>query len=133
MHQLPCLKLDWLNGIRLFLLKNSNILLYSKRSSLFPHIESNETGRQFRDTCLSPFLWTRTTFPLFNSVGIFRVRGPFPIQDLTIDSPQSYLKLSLLLNDIDQITFSIHFKNCSGKKELNISAFSLKLVTYLFW
>ena len=56
------------------------------------------------------------------------------------------LTISLLLNDIDQKTFFVFFKNfdgslldlftkehCSAKKELNTSAFSVKSVTYLFW
>ena len=51
------------------------------------------------------------------------------------------LAISLLLNDIDEINLSVLFKNvegsllglfieenCSAKKELNISAFSLKSV-----
>ena len=55
------------------------------------------------------------------------------------------LAISLLLNNIDEIIFFILFKNvkgsmlelfikghCSAKKELNISAFSLKSFTYLF-
>ena len=45
MHESPCLKPDWLDDIRLFLMKNSNKLLYIKRSNMFPHIGSNETGR----------------------------------------------------------------------------------------
>ena len=45
MHESPCLKPDWLDDIRLFLMKNSNKLLYVKRSNMFPHIGSNETGR----------------------------------------------------------------------------------------
>ena len=59
--------------------------------------------------------------------------------------PQIILAVSLLLNDIDEINLSVLFENikgswlelfirehCSAKKELNISAFSLKSVTYLF-
>ena len=42
-HESPCLKSDWLNDIRLFLKKNLNKLLYSKRSNISPHIGSNET------------------------------------------------------------------------------------------
>ena len=54
--------------------------------------------------------------------------------------------ISLLLYDIDEINFSDLLKNvegslleqfikehCSAKKELNISVFSLKSVTSLFW
>ena len=56
------------------------------------------------------------------------------------------LAMSLLLNNIDEIIFSVLFKNvkgslqelfmkefCSARKELNISVFSLRSVTYLFW
>ena len=55
---------------------------------------------------------------------------------------QIILAISVLLNDIDEINFSALFKNFEGifikehwsaKKELNISTFSLKMVTYLFW
>ena len=55
------------------------------------------------------------------------------------------LAMSLLLNNIDEIIFSVLFKNvkgslqelfmkefCSARKELNISVFSLRSVTYLF-
>ena len=59
---------------------------------------------------------------------------------------QIILVISLLLNNIDEITFSVLFKNVDGnllelflkehspaKEELNISAFALKSVAYLFW
>ena len=59
---------------------------------------------------------------------------------------QIILAIILLLNDIDEITFSAPFKNvergllelfikehCSVIKELNISVFSLKLITCLLW
>ena len=59
---------------------------------------------------------------------------------------QIILAISLLLNDIDEINLSVLFKNvegcllelfikdhCSEKKMLDICAFSLKSVTYLFW
>ena len=45
MTESPCLKSDWLEDIRLFSMKNSKKLLYNKRSNIFPHIGSNETGR----------------------------------------------------------------------------------------
>ena len=44
-HESPYLKSDWLYDIRSFLMKNSNKLLYIKRSNTFPHIGNNETGR----------------------------------------------------------------------------------------
>ena len=56
------------------------------------------------------------------------------------------LTISLLLNDADEISFSVLLKNiegslldlfikdyCSAKKKLNISAFSLKYVICLYW
>ena len=145
-------------------MKNSYKLLYITRSNIF------ETGRQFLNTCLSPFLWTRTTFAFFHPLG----NWPFSMQGSKIisksfemDSPQILnipiliiswpwalvrsrsriiLEISLLLNDIDETNLSVLFKNlegsvlesfikghCSAKKELNISALSLKSVTYLFW
>ena len=39
MHELPCLKPNWLDDIRLFLMKNTNKLLYIKRLNIFPQLE----------------------------------------------------------------------------------------------
>ena len=36
-HESPCLKTDWLDDIKSW--------YYNKNSNIFPHIESNETGR----------------------------------------------------------------------------------------
>ena len=68
-HESPCLNRNWLDGNRLFIMKYSNKLLYIKRSNIFPHIGRYETGWQFLETCLSPFLWTGTTIAFFHSLG----------------------------------------------------------------
>ena len=43
-HESPCLKPDWLDDIKSFLMKNSYELLHIERSNILPHIGSNETG-----------------------------------------------------------------------------------------
>ena len=48
---------------RWFVMEKSNILLYKRRSNIFPHIGRSEIGRQFARDCLSFFMnWNNIYF-----------------------------------------------------------------------
>ena len=81
--------------------------------------------------------------PQILSVRILIISWP---SALLVSRSRIILSISLLLNNIDDINLSVLFKNvegsllelfikehCSAKKELKVSAFSLRSVTYLFW
>ena len=120
----------------MFITKYSNKLLYIKRSNIFPHIGRYETGWQFLETCLSPFLWTGTTiafFPFIRKTDLFwcKIRKLFLkvfkwnhhifwlyeylLWALLRSRFRIILAISLLLNNINEIHFSVLFKNVEGK------------------
>ena len=69
MQESPYLKHDRFEGIKSFSIKNEYILLYIRRSNIFPKIGRSETGRKFLTFCLSSRLWIGTTLAFSHSVG----------------------------------------------------------------
>ena len=93
MQESPGLKPDWYLDIKLFSMKNSNILSYNNLSQILPAIGSNNIGQLLFNICLPPFLWTGTTFAFFHSV----VNFPLFKQDWNINFRGLQIEVSYIL------------------------------------
>ena len=87
----PGLKPDWFLDVKLFFMKNSNILSHNNLSKILPVIESNDIVRGFFNIYLSLFLWNGTTFA--------RKVGNFPLskEDWKINFRGLQIKVSHIL------------------------------------
>ena len=59
-------KPEWFSQSKLFSCRYLNIQLKKTFSRIFPRIGNKETGLQFYNSCLSPFLWIGTILDFFH-------------------------------------------------------------------
>ena len=59
-------KTEWFSQSKLFSCRYLNIQLKKTFSRIFPRIGNKETGLQFYNSCLSPFLWIGTILDFFH-------------------------------------------------------------------
>ena len=128
-HESPGLKPDWFYDIKLFSVKDSNILSYSNLSRVFPVMILISSF----NICLSPILWIGSTFAFLHSlakVPLSKKDWKISFKGLQIESSQISTFLILIISWL-WVSFGSRFLII-----FRISTFEKSIViiySHIFW